>query len=193
MSSSSSPGPATTQTTTLPSPPLRSYDQKHLHTSLEMAREAYRKGCMPFGAVLADENGQILVQTFNPTPAVSERGGAKHADPTGHAETTLLRSPEWWSMSREERQKATLYSSTEPCVMCAGAIYWSGIGRLVYGCTALALEEEVSGPGGFDIPVQQLYGMARPGAHPIEVVGPLLEDEALQVHKDSGVWGVFTK
>jgi tRNA(Arg) A34 adenosine deaminase TadA len=198
MTTSTSPNPATstTSTTTTATTPshLRPYDQEHLQTSLEMARQAYGKGCMPFGAVLADGNGQLVVQTSNPTPAMSKRGGAgRYVDPTGHAETALLRCPEWWSMSQEERRMATLYSSTEPCVMCAGAIYWSGIGRLVYGCTAKALEEQVSGPGGFDIPVQQLYGMARPGARQIEVVGPLLEEEALQVHKDSGVWSGLTK
>ncbi|KAG7351524.1 cytidine/deoxycytidylate deaminase family protein [Nitzschia inconspicua] len=167
---------------------LRPYDKSHLQASFDMARQAYQNGCMPFGAVLADGEGNVLVSSSNPTPAVSERGGAKHADPTGHAETTLLRTPTWWSLSKEERQQATLYSSTEPCVMCAGAIYWSGIGRLVYGCTALALEEQVSGPGGFDIPVKELYGMARPGARHIDIVGPVLEEEALKVHKDSGVW-----
>lgn len=175
--------------TTSPSAsPLRPYDQEHLELSLDMARQAYKNGCMPFGAVLADGNGKLLVKTSNPTPAVSERGGAKHADPTAHAEMTLLRDPSWWSLSKEERQRATLYSSTEPCVMCAGAIYWSGIGRVVYGCTALALEEQVSGPGGFDIPVEELYEMARPGARKIEIVGPWMEKEALQVHMDSGVW-----
>ncbi|KAG7341716.1 cytidine/deoxycytidylate deaminase family protein [Nitzschia inconspicua] len=184
MSSSSTSPSSNTEAESL----LRPYDKSHLQASFDMARQAYQNGCMPFGAVLADGEGNILVSSSNPTPAVSERGGAKHADPTGHAETTLLRTPTWWSLSKEERQQATLYSSTEPCVMCAGAIYWSGIGRLVYGCTALALEEQVSGPGGFDIPVKELYGMARPGARHIDIVGPVLEEEALQVHKDSGVW-----
>ena len=72
--------------------------------------------------------------------------------------------------------------------MCAGAIYWSGIGRVVFGCTALELERRVSGPGGFDVPIRQLYGMARPGSRCIEIVGPLLEEEGLRVHRDSGVW-----
>ncbi|KAL3904289.1 MAG: hypothetical protein SGARI_004987, partial [Bacillariaceae sp.] len=151
-----------------------------------MARHAYQENCMPFGAVLADGEGNLVCQAANPTPAFSKRGGAKNADPTRHAETTLLRDPKWWNLSNEERQACTLYSSTEPCVMCAGAIYWSGIGRVVYGCTALSLEQQVSGPGGFDIPIRELYGMARPGSRCIQIVGPVLEEEALQVHRDSG-------
>ena len=167
---------------------LRPYDKALLEASFQQARTAAQNGCMPFGAVLADGDGKLLVQAANPTPAFGQRGGAKHADPTGHAETTLLRDPAWWNLTSVQRQQCTLYSSTEPCVMCAGAIYWSGIGRVVFGCTALELEEQVSGPGGFDVPIRQLYGMARPGSREIEIVGPLLQEEALQVHRDSGVW-----
>ena len=167
---------------------LRPYDIPNLQKSYDMARTAYNTGCMPFGAVLADEDGTVIVEASNPTQAYNKRGGSSAVDPTGHAETTLLRNPKWWSLSAEQKSKATLYSSTEPCVMCAGAIYWSGIGRVVYGCSALQLEEQVSGPGGFDIPIQQLYGMARPGSRCIEIVGPLLAEEGIQVHKDSGVW-----
>jgi tRNA(Arg) A34 adenosine deaminase TadA len=143
---------------------------------------------MPFGAVLADGDGNVICQASNPTMAFGQRGGSKNSDPTGHAETTLLRNPAWWNLSSQQRRNCTLYSSTEPCVMCAGAIYWSGIGRVVFGCTALSLEEQVSGPGGFDVPIRQLYGLARPGSRKIEIVGPLLEEEALHVHRESEVW-----
>jgi len=43
--------------------------------------------------------------------------------------------------------------------MCAGAIYWSGSRRIVYGCSAAQLEEQVSGPGGFYIPIETLFGL----------------------------------
>ena len=167
---------------------LRSYDVDNLRLSYEMAVHAYQNGCMPFGAVLADKNGSIIVKAFNPTKASNKRGGSSDVDPTGHAETTLLRNPDWWSLTPEQRSKATLYSSTEPCVMCAGAIYWSGIGRVVYGCSALQLEQQVSGPGGFDIPIRDLYSQARPGSRCIDIVGPICSEEGIQVHKDSGIW-----
>lgn len=93
----------------------------------------------------------------------------------------------------EDRPQCTLYTSTEPCVMCAGAIYWSQVGRIVFGCSAHELEQTCSGPGGFDIPIRQLYATGGDpesvaGRHPIEVVGPLLEEYAIQVHMESRCW-----
>jgi tRNA(Arg) A34 adenosine deaminase TadA len=81
---------------------------------------------------------------------------------------------------------ATLYSSAEPCAMCAGAIYWAGIGRLVYGLS----EHRLRGVTGnhpenptLDLPCREVF---RSGQRAIEVVGPLLEDEAEALH--AGVW-----
>lgn len=71
--------------------------------------------------------------------------------------------------------------------MCGGAIYWSGVGGVVYGCSAAQLEQ-LSGPGGFDVALDKLYGMASPGARKIDVKGPLLANESLRVHDAAGVW-----
>ena len=62
------------------------------------------------------------------------------ADPTGHAETNLVRLAGPLA-AREgiDLSTCTLYTSTEPCAMCAGAIYWSGIGRVVYGLAEVDL------------------------------------------------------
>ena len=106
---------------------------------------------------------------------------------TRHAEMELIRLMS--GINDDLRpDDLTMYASTEPCVMCAGAIYWSGVGRIVYGCSAHALEEKLSGPGGFDVDVRKLYGMASPGARTIRIAGPLLEEEALGVHDAAGVW-----
>lgn len=173
---------------------VRPYDERNMKEAFIEAKKATSNGCMPFGAVLANtETGTILARAANIMPALSKRGGSfMTCDPTGHAEMTLLRSSDLRALSKEDRLNATLYSSTEPCVMCAGAIYWAGIGRVVYGCPAQLLEEQVSGPGGFDIPLQKLYGLARPGSRHIDVTGPLLCDEAIQLHKDSGVWEQYS-
>lgn len=72
--------------------------------------------------------------------------------------------------------------------MCAGAIYWSGVSRIVYGCSSEELSR-LSGPGGFDVPLENLYAMARPGSRDMEIVGPLLSEKALSVHSSCGVWG----
>ena len=172
---------------------VRPYDADNMRLALEQSAVAYRGGCMPFGAALCGSDGTVTVRACNVVPAgrTGRRGGTQSApcDPTGHAEIALLRTSEFMALPRSERLASTLYSSTEPCVMCAGAIYWSGIGRVVFGCSAADLESTVSGPGGFDIPIRQLYSTGRPELRrPIQVVGPLLGEEALQIHRDSGVW-----
>ena len=59
-------------------------------------------------------------------------------------------------MTPEARRASTIYASAEPCVMCAGACFWSGVGRVVFGCSAEEMTK-LSGPGGFDIPIRDLY------------------------------------
>lgn len=174
---------------------LRDYDERNIKESYVEAQNAIDRNCMPFGAVLADGNGKIIVRASNPTVASAKRGGSTNkTDCTGHAECTLLRMPEFCTLTPTERQQSTLYSSTEPCVMCAGALWWAGVGRIVYGASAKELEQQVSGPGGFDVPIRQLYSMAScnnsaTNQKRIEIVGPIFEEEGLQIHRNSNVWG----
>ena len=80
---------------------------------------------------------------------------------------------------------ATLYSSAEPCAMCAGAIYWAGIGRLVYGLS----EHRLRGVTGNHPKTRRSICPAasvQSGQRATEVIGPLLEDEAEALHE--GVW-----
>jgi tRNA(Arg) A34 adenosine deaminase TadA len=148
-----------------------------------MSAEAVANGNMPFGAVVADNEGKILKEGHNMSAANKTRGGA--GDVTRHAEMEVVRMLS--EIDSDARKKCTIYASTEPCVMCAGAIYWSGIERCVFGASSEELSK-LSGPGGFGIPVGQLYSMGRPGTRKIEVAGPLLSEEAMRVHKDSGIW-----
>jgi isopenicillin N synthase-like dioxygenase/tRNA(Arg) A34 adenosine deaminase TadA len=157
-----------------------------MKVAVEESRYASANHCMPFGAVLADETGCIILKAQNGSEASAKRGGT--GDVTRHAEMELVRKASS-ALSREARSKCTLYTSTEPCVMCAGAIYWGGFSRVVYGCSSLQLEQELAGPGGFDIDIRDLYGPhARKGTRRIEVEGPLLADEAMEAHAQSGVW-----
>lgn len=160
---------------------IRPYDERCLLVAIEESFKAVKNGSMPFGACIADATGKILVKAHNGSQAKHERGGS--GDVTRHAEMEAIRS----MTDIPNAGECTLYASTEPCVMCAGAIYWSGVGRVVFGASSAKLEH-LSGPGGFDIPVKQLYDMGRPGTRKIEVVGPLLEDEAMKIHKESGIW-----
>jgi isopenicillin N synthase-like dioxygenase/tRNA(Arg) A34 adenosine deaminase TadA len=185
------------------------YDQVGMEAAIDQAVAATRAGMMPFGAVLVDNStGTIVSSAHNQVPAAGVRGGGK-GDVTRHAEMELVRKftttststttttmPASASSSTDtdtstdtiDRSKCTLYTSTEPCVMCAGAIYWSGVGRVVYGCSAAQLASHYSGPGGLDVPLQQLYGLAAPGTRQIRVKGPFLAEQALAAHGAAGVW-----
>jgi tRNA(Arg) A34 adenosine deaminase TadA len=161
---------------------IRPYDEACLLVAIQESAKAVENGNMPFGACIADADGTIIAKAHNGCAIQTKRGGS--GDVTRHAEVELIRT---MGDDIPNKEECTLYASTEPCVMCAGAIYWSGVGRVVYGAPAIALEQ-VSGPGGFDVPIEQLYDLGRPGTRKIEVVGPLLEEEAMKVHKESGIW-----
>jgi tRNA(Arg) A34 adenosine deaminase TadA len=106
-------------------------------------------------------------------------------DGTAHAER-LLATQACTTLSAATLQRATIYSSAEPCAMCAGAIYWAGIGRLVYGLSEQRLRKLTGDhPENLtlDLPCRDVFAS---GQRSIEVVGPLLEDEAAADH--AGVW-----
>lgn len=156
--------------------PKRAYDEELLRRSFAAARRARDGGDHPFGAVLADRDGNVLREQLN---GYSSEGG----DRTAHAEK-LLATWAGKNMSLEELRHATLYTSAEPCAMCSGAIYWSGIGRVVFGQT----ERDVKAQTGahdenptLDLPCTVVF---EAGQRPTEVVGPLLADEAAQLHAD---------
>src|ERR1700761_9352973 len=99
-------------------------DEYFLRHSFEIARRATLHGNHPFAAILVDQHGQVLIET--------ENGYMPARDGTAHAER-LLATQACTTLADDVRATATLYSSAEPCAMCAGAIYWAGIGRVVYG------------------------------------------------------------
>jgi tRNA(Arg) A34 adenosine deaminase TadA len=157
---------------------VRPHDETLLRAAFDVARRSRDAGDHPFGSVLADGDGKPLMEQGN---GFTSEGG----DRTAHAERLLA--------SRAARKydlpflaRCTLYTSAEPCAMCAGAIYWAGIGRVVYGQTEKALkaltgahEENPT----LDLPCDIVFAA---GQRPTEVVGPLLEDEAAQLQ--AGFW-----
>jgi isopenicillin N synthase-like dioxygenase/tRNA(Arg) A34 adenosine deaminase TadA len=163
------------------------HDEALVLESIQESMKAATSNCMPFGCVIAEtSSGSVVVRAQNRCLRASQRGGNTSVDVTRHAEMEAVR--ELARFPEVSRDALTIYSSTMPCVMCAGAIYWSGISRVVYGCSAQQLEQ-VSGPGGLDVDPEKLYGMASKGARQMTVVGPLCHEQALQVHRASGVWG----
>jgi tRNA(Arg) A34 adenosine deaminase TadA len=151
-------------------------DLRHLAAAIEVARRARANGNHPFGAVLVIDGEQVLA---------AENTVITGRDATEHAETNLVRL----ASSRfgpEQLRQATLYTSTEPCAMCAGAIYWTGVGRVVYG---LAESELIAMTGASEqnptlsLPCRDVFAR---GQRPVVVEGPLLTEQARAVH--AGFW-----
>ena len=151
-------------------------DETLLRQSFAVARRSRDAGDHPFGAILVDAGGQVLREQGN---GYSSEGG----DRTAHAER-LLASWSARNLTLEQLQGATLYSSAEPCAMCAGAIYWAGIGRVVFGQTERDLKAQTGAHEEnptLDLPCREVFAA---GQRPTEVVGPLLSDEAAQLQAD---------
>ncbi len=151
-------------------------DESHLLTAVALARRARQNGNHPFGALLVDTDRSIVLEAEN---TVLTEG-----DCTNHAELNLVRAASR-AFDEEALQRCTLYASTEPCAMCAGAIYWSGIGRVVFALSGAALSAMVSGDGEPELalPCRDVFAC---GGRTIEVSGPHLEREGRAVHE--GFW-----
>jgi tRNA(Arg) A34 adenosine deaminase TadA len=156
----------------------RDDDLLYLRRAIALSARARANGRHPFAAIVVVAPGEVLA-------AAENRAVGPDCDATGHAELEAVRAA-----SRHHGPaalaNATLYSSAEPCAMCAGAIYWSGIGRVVYGLS----EERLGALTGnhpenptLRLPCREVFAR---GQRAIDVVGPLLEDEAAAAH--AGFW-----
>ena len=99
-------------------------DKLFLSRAIELASESIREGGGPFGAIIVKED-KIISEAFNRV--------VLNNDPTAHAEILAIRQASS-VLHSHELSECTLYSSCEPCPMCLGAIYWSGIKKVVYSC-----------------------------------------------------------
>jgi tRNA(Arg) A34 adenosine deaminase TadA len=154
----------------------RPEDEALLRQAFDVAQRAREGGDHPFGSILADGHGRLLMEQGNGCTA---EGG----DRTAHAER-LLASRAARAYDLAFLRECTLYTSAEPCAMCAGAIYWAGIGRVVFGQTERHLKEQTGAHEEnptLDLPCHVVFGA---GQRPTEVVGPLLEEEAAQLQAD---------
>jgi len=150
-------------------------DREFLERAVELAWVARRRGDHPFGALLVTPDGPVL-EACNTV--------VTGADPTGHAETNLIRLA--GSLDRATRAGSALYTSTEPCAMCAGAIYWSGVGRVVFALSETDLAgmvEEEEGVPPLRLPCREVFAR---GGRGIVVDGPIDLPSAVAVHE--GFW-----
>lgn len=136
-----------------------------LRRTIALTESAVLHGNTPFGALLAGPDGSILLEQGN--IEITEH------DCTGHAETALVRQASRL-FSKDFLAMCSLYTSVEPCAMCAGAIYWSGIGRVVYGMSERRLLELTGNDPlnpTMDLPCRTIFAS---GQRNIVVVGPFL-------------------
>jgi tRNA(Arg) A34 adenosine deaminase TadA len=139
--------------------------------AVELARKARSAGNHPFGALLVVDDRVILT---------AENTVATDRDPTAHAETNLV-TKAIRQLSPEQIRRSVLYTSCEPCAMCAGKIYWAGIRSIAFALSA----EELAGMAGRDflMPCAELLARA---VEPVSITGPMLLNEAREVHL--GFW-----
>jgi len=150
--------------------------QNLMRNAIEVAANAREKGNHPFGALLAGPDGEVLMTAENTVNT--------DRDPTAHAETNLVRIAAK-QFETDFLAECTLYASTEPCPMCAGAIYWSNIGRVVFGLSQEGLNELAGGDPKDSLSLSCREVLSH-GGKAIEVLGPMLEEEAHAVHL--GFW-----
>ena len=152
-------------------------DEHYLRLAIEVARQARSAGNHPFGAILVGPDGAVLMQAGNTHGEAGDR--------TGHAERVLMTQASL-AHPAEFLATCTVYASAEPCAMCAGAAYWAGVGRVVYGLSEFDLRQLTGAhPENLtlNLPCRTVFGA---GQRVVEVLGPLLEDEARAVHE--GFW-----
>ena len=156
---------------------MNQQDNALLLTAFGVARRAREKGNHPFGALLADAQGNVLLEAEN--TVVTE------GDCTGHAETNLARKASM-ALTEQELSTCTMFTSAEPCAMCAGAVYWCGIGRVVYGLSEAELLTLTGGDAENPTMTMGIREVLASGQRDIVVEGPHLEDRAIEVH--DGFW-----
>ena len=138
-----------------------------------IARRARARGNRPFGALLVAANGAPI--------AAAENSQITDEQMLAHAEMNLLHRAVK-DFAPDVLETSTLYTSAEPCAMCAGAIFWSGISRLVYGLSGDRLHQ-LSGFSPQMLVSSARDVLARAGRQ-VQVVGPVLESEAEALFHD---------
>ncbi|WP_042886731.1 nucleoside deaminase [Cupriavidus necator] len=149
-----------------------------LRQSIALSETSKARGRHPFAALVADEAGKIVASAGN-------NSMPPEGDPTQHAELVAAAMAAR-ALPPEALAQCTLYTSAEPCCMCAGAIYWTGIGRVVYALSEHALlgltGNHPENPT-LSLPCREVFAR---GQRQVAVVGPVLEEEAAKPHV--GFW-----
>ena len=148
-------------------------DKKLLRAALEVARRSLEKGNLPFGCILADAEGMILEEGEN--TVITDH------DSIAHCEINLIHKLAG-KYEPDTLEKCIIYASTEPCPMCTAAIFWTGVGKIVFAI-GKEVYHSIAGTDNpaflFDISAEKLLSYEK---RPVQVSGPLLEEEAAQMY-----------
>lgn len=135
----------------------------------QLAYQSAKAGNDPFAALLV-KNNQVLSSTIDKS--------ISYSDPTAHAELILISE-----YCRTEKlislEGYTLYCNVEPCVMCSGAIHWAKIVTLVFSVSQKTLQQFSKGKL-----KPSCDSLINTGGGKVEIIGPLLEEEGIQVFQD---------
>lgn len=150
-------------------------DEHFLRRAIALAEEAVARGARPFGAVVVDGEGNVVAEA----QAVAT---AEPRDWTAHSEMQALRAASA-ALSWEALSRATVYASGEPCPMCAAAIYWCNIRRLVFSVSEPAMRDlraPFARAAGIAMRCEEIFARCD---RKVAVTGPLLEEEGLAAHR----------
>lgn len=150
-----------------------SVHEAHMREVFAVARRARAHGNRPFGALLVAGNGAVL--------AAAENSQVTDEQVFAHAEMNLLRRAVQ-QFTPDVLATSTLYTNAEPCAMCAGAIFWSGVSRLVYGLSGDRLHQ-MSGFSPQMLVASARDVLARTGRQ-VEIIGPIFEAEAEEIFRE---------
>jgi len=154
-------------------------DAARLRRAFALAGQARTRGDRPFAAVIVAADGATLAEGLSTQ-------GAGGGGTLAHSEMNACQAVIAAGVPRDTLRSATIYCSGEPCSMCASAIFYTGIGRVVYGLSAAAilhLRNAQPHTAGLGLSCRAVLAAA---AQPVEVVGPCLEDEGAVPH--AGYW-----
>ena len=137
-------------------------DEFYMKLAISEAKKAFEKDEVPIGAIVVMQD-KIIAKGYNQVELMN--------DSTAHAEIIALTTA-YNYLGSKYLPEATLYVTVEPCLMCSGALYWSKIGKIVFG----AYDEKNS--------YRRVAGNNNPFHPKTQIVGGVLEEECSQLMKD---------
>src|SRR5215204_4580796 len=137
-------------------------DEYYMMMALKEARKAFDAGEVPVGAIILQQ-GKTIGRGYNQVEQLT--------DPTAHAEIIALTSS-FNFLGSKYLPDATIYITIEPCLMCAGALYWSKIGKIIWGA-----DDEKNGH-------KRITGTNWPFHQKSEIIYGVLKEECGQLMKD---------